>query len=135
MDLGPQWPFWLQLGLAAVSALILSWLSVSHARGSRAWKHGLLGLCFWTVLVGLTWALQEPLCRVGWRLTIEIPGCDWEYHRAPSQPGKLALFILLGGIALVLRLAAPVAWIVFIVRWGIQRFRPPPNQALRQTDL
>jgi hypothetical protein len=130
MDFGPQWPFWLQLGLAAVSALILPWLAVRHACGSRAWKHGLLGLCFWTVLVGLTWALQEPLCHVGWGLAIEIPGCDWEYHRAPSQPGKLVLFILLGALALVLRLAVPLACIAFVVRWGLQRLRPAPNPRL-----
>lgn len=135
MDLGPQWPFWLQFGLAAVGALILSWLAMRHARGLRAWKHGLLGLLFWTVLIGFTWALQDPLCHVGWHLGIEIPGCDWEYHRAPSQPGKLVQFILLGALALLLRFAAPLACIVYIVRWGIQRSRPRPNQALRQTDL
>lgn len=134
MDLGPQWPFWLQLGLAAVGTLILSWLAVRHARGSRACKHGLLGLLLWTALVGLAWALQEPLCHVGWRLGVEIPGCDWEYHRAPGEAGKLAQFILLGALALVLRVGAPAACIAFVVRWGFQRFRAPRNQALRQTD-
>ena len=135
MDLGPQWPFWLQLGLAAVGALLVSWLAVRHAQRSRAWKHGLLGLLFWAALVGLTWALQEPLCHVGWNLGTEIPGCDWEYHRAPSESGKLAKFILLGTLAVVLRLAAPAACIAFAVRWALQRFRAPPKQALQQTDL
>lgn len=130
MDLGPQWPFWLQFGLAAVGALSLSWLADRHARRSRAWKHGLLGLLLWSVLIGLTWVLQDPLCHVGWSLGSEIPGCDWEFHRAPSQIGKLVQFILLGTIDVFLKLAAPAACVVFVVRWAFQRFRPPLNREL-----
>jgi hypothetical protein len=124
MDLGPQWPFWLQLGAAATGAVLLSWLAVRHARGSKGWLQTLTGLALWTVLVCVAWALQGPLCHVGWRLAVEIAGCDWEYHRAPSEAGALAQFIVLGALSELLRLGPPAAGFAFIVGVAFWRFRP-----------
>jgi hypothetical protein len=123
MDLGPQWPFWPQLGVAAIGSLLLAWLAVRHARRSREWRHGLAGLVLLTAVVCVTWVL-EPHCHVGWRLGVEIPGCNWEYRPAPSEPTRLALFIVLGSFAQLLRLGSLTTWIAFVVAWGLLRFRP-----------
>jgi hypothetical protein len=121
MDLGPQWPFWVRAGLALACVALLGWAAWRHAGAARSWLAGAPGLLLWWCAAVLPWWGEASFCRAA---PAELPGCDWEYHRAPTEPRELVLFILLGGVFLAFRLGGSVAALVFTGRWALQRLRP-----------
>lgn len=123
MDLGPQWPFWLQLLLTIVILVLLGWVAVRHANAVRQWPAAMLSLLAWVGSAILLWKKQEAICGAGWRQGITLPGCDWEYQPAPTDAGELVLFIVGGGVLNALRLGLPLAAAIFAARWSFLRFR------------
>lgn len=121
MDMGPQWPFWMQGTLALTGGAFLVLAAWRHASAPGRWPAAAMGLAGWWSLAILSRALEAPLCQAS---SITLPGCDWEYHRAPTEPRELFYFILMGGIFLVFRLGSPVAALVFTVRRALPRLRP-----------
>jgi hypothetical protein len=112
MDLGPQWPFWLQtmLGLAFTALLVRgAW---RHARSVRGLPAAVLGLLCWIAVAAAPGFLDETYCRA---VAVSLPGCDWEYHRAPTEGWKLFQLIVLGGVVQAFRIGGPLAAIGFVV--------------------
>jgi len=123
MDLGPQWPFWLQLLLSIVVVVLLAWFAVRHANAVRQWPAAVLSLLAWAGSAILLWRKQGAICIAGSRQGIIFPGCDWEYQPAPTDAGDLVLFIVMGGAVNALRLGLPLAAAIFAARWGFLRLR------------
>jgi len=134
MDLGPQWPFDLQSGLAAIGALLLAWVAGRHGRRTGGWRQVLPGLLFWFGIALLCWEVQDPLCRIGWRVGVGIPGCNWEYQPAPTEAAELARFIVLGTIAQLLRLGSITVILSFACGYGIRRLRRQARQPAMPSD-
>jgi hypothetical protein len=126
MDLGPQWPFWLRSGCALLGAALLARVAWRHAGAVRRWPAAALGLGLWWCVALLPWWQEAALCRAS---PVELPGCDWEYHRAPTDPRELLPFILLGGAYQAIRFGGPIAALTFSLRLALPRLRrtsPPP---------
>ena len=82
MDFGPQWPFWLQaiLGLALTALLVGgAW---RHACSVRGLPTAVIGLLCWAAVAAAPGFLDQTYCRA---VAVSLPGCDWEYHRAPTE--------------------------------------------------
>jgi hypothetical protein len=107
------------LGLAGIVLLVrAAW---RHARSVRGWMPAVLGLACWlAVAVAPAW-LDEFHCVAA---SVALPGCDWEYHPAPSEPWKLFQLIVLGGVVQALRVGGPIAALTFAIAWLLRRLRP-----------
>ena len=120
MDLGPQWPFWLQtmLGLALTALLVRgAW---RHARSVRGLPTAVIGLLCWAAIAAAPGFLDETYCRA---VTVSLPGCDWEYHRAPTEWWALFQLIVLGGVVQGFRIGGPLAAIGLVVGCVLRRGR------------
>jgi len=128
MDLGPQWPFWLQSALGFAITVLLVAGAWRHARSVRGLAAPVLGLLCWLALATVPGFLEEAYCRA---VTVSLPGCDWEYHRAPVEPWKLLQLIVLGGMEHGLRLGAPLAVIGFGAGCVLRRGRAAEGPSSR----
>jgi L-arabinose isomerase len=54
------------------------------------------------------WLLIPHMCTLGWRLAIELPGCNWEYVAPPDAAGALTMWILAGAVFQVVTLGLPL---------------------------
>jgi hypothetical protein len=126
MDLGPQWPFWLRAvcGLAGAALLVrAAWWHAGSLRSGRAMA---LGFLFWAaVAIGFA-HMDEFYCRI----PVDLPGCDWEYHRAPVEPWKLLRWMVLGGVVHAIRIGGPLAAVGFAVRCLLLRRRAARPSAI-----
>lgn len=99
MDLpGAEWPYHLQgvvtlLGLVVLCASAWRW--AGRRRSAPARYPGLLG--WWVAAVGLMLTRDPFLVQVA-QLGLALPGSDWEYVPPPTSPGKIVLFVLVGGV-------------------------------------
>ncbi|HEY0018137.1 MAG TPA: hypothetical protein VGC13_17605 [Longimicrobium sp.] len=126
MDFGPQWPFWLQLTLGlAVTALLVrgAW---RHARPVRHSSAAVLGLLCWVAVAAMPGFLEETYCRAA---AVSLPGCDWEYHRAPTEWWTLFQLIVLGGVVQGFRIGGPLAVMGFVVGIVLRSGRVPEGTA------
>jgi hypothetical protein len=118
MDLGPQWPFWLQMTLGvAISALLVrgAW---RHARPVVRSSAAVLGLLCWIVVAAAPGLLEETYCRAA---HVSLPGCDWEFPRAPTEGWKLFQLIVLGGVVQGFRIGGPLAVMGFVAGIVLRR--------------
>lgn len=121
MDFGPRWPFMLQMLLWLPCVALLVWAAWRHARSVRGWMPAVLGLAFWlAVAVAPSW-LDEFYCGA---VSVDLPGCTWEGHRAPSELWKLFQMVVLGGLVLGVRAGGPMAALTFAIVWLLRRLRP-----------
>ena len=105
MAFGPQWPFWLRMGMAVLFIAAL-WLAARrHGQTVTNAPGALVRLVLWLAIAILPWARFDPICMsAGSRLNIYLPGCDLEWHRAPTAMPHVAYFVLFGGAWMALRL-------------------------------
>lgn len=132
MDLGPQWPFLLRgmFGLAGATLLVrAAW---RHAGSLRSGRAMVLGFLFWVaVAIGLAHT-DRLYCHI----PVDLPGCDWEYHRAPVQLWELLQWMVLGGVVQAIRIGGPLAAIGFAVRCLLLRRRAArPSVMSDEPDL
>lgn len=118
MDLGPQWPFWLQMMLGLAVTALLVWGAWRHARSVRRLHTVILGLLCWIGVVAAPGFLDEAYCRA---VAVSLPGCDWEYHRAPTEWWELFQLIVLGGVVQGFRIGGPLAAIGFVAGRVLRR--------------
>jgi hypothetical protein len=128
MDPGPQWPFWLQTMLGLAVTALLVWGAWRHARSVRGLPAAVLGLLCWVAVAAAPGFLDETYCRA---VAVSLPGCDWEYHRAPTEWWKLFQLIVLGGVVQGFRIGGPLAAIGFIVGCMLRRGRVAEGTASR----
>jgi hypothetical protein len=121
MDLGPQWPLWLQAAFGLVITVLLVRGAWRHARSVRGLAATVLGLLCWLALAAAPWYLEETYCSA---VAVSLPGCDWEYRRPPREPWKLFQLVVLGGMVKGFRLGAPLAVIGFGAGCVLRRGRP-----------
>jgi hypothetical protein len=128
MDRGPQWPFWLQTMLGLAVTALLVWGAWRHARSVRGVPAAVLGLLCWVAVAGAPSLLEETYYRA---VAVSLPGCDWEYHRAPTEWWKLFQWIVLGAVVQGFRIGGPLATIGFAVGCVLRRGRIAGGPASR----
>lgn len=120
MAYGPQWPFWLQMMFGLVVTALLVRGAWRHARSVRGSPAAVIGLLCWVAVAAAPGLLDETYCSAA---AVSLPGCDWEYHPAPTESWRLFQLIVLGGMVDGFRIGGPLAAIGFAVGCVLRRGR------------
>lgn len=120
MDFGPQWPFWLSGAWALLGMVLLVRTAWRHAGAVRTWPAGVAALLLWWTIAILPWWQEAAICTA---TSVNLPGCDWEYHPAPTDFRGVLGLVVLGGSFQALRLGGPMAALAFSIRPVLLRLR------------
>jgi hypothetical protein len=104
---GPFWPFYLRAGVALVIVVLLMRVGWIAGRRTRSGMQAAAAIAALVTITAASWLLIPHTCTLGWRLGIELPGCDWEYSPPPDGAGALTMWILAGAVFQVVTLGLP----------------------------